>query len=269
MSESNRAQEMIDYLLGALPEAETERFDALSIADAEFAAELNASEKNLVDAYVEGELSGATLERFESQYLASPLRREKVEFARAFHRFAEENRDERLRDVAIAPIRPARPSAGLLSTLRSLSESLALRWSLAAVAATLLAVGGWWSFQNRSSTAGKQLVASFVLTAPVRGSDQVPVLAIAKGSADIEVQMELESDDYATYRVALADESAGAELWQSGTLKVTAAGENHRLAVRFPARLVKPGIYSLVATGIRPDGDGEVIGNYPFRARIE
>ena len=104
MSESiDRAAAMIQYLLGTLPEAETERFDALSVADPEFANELTAIEKNLVDAYVEGELTGPTLERFESHYLASPLRREKVEFARAFHNFADERRRAQERRVVSRP----------------------------------------------------------------------------------------------------------------------------------------------------------------------
>ena len=76
------------YLLGALPEADAEGFDELSFTDDDFASELSAAEKDLVDAYVNGELKGEKLQSFESYYLASPLRREKVEFARVFQQFA-------------------------------------------------------------------------------------------------------------------------------------------------------------------------------------
>src|SRR5467141_4149827 len=90
MSEQTFDQQAVaQYLLGALPEAETERLDELSITDAEFAEALQVAEKDLVDAYVQGELNGAALERFRSYYLASPLRREKVQFAQAFKVFAE------------------------------------------------------------------------------------------------------------------------------------------------------------------------------------
>ncbi|MFN2493080.1 MAG: hypothetical protein ABR501_09385, partial [Pyrinomonadaceae bacterium] len=71
-------QTVTQYLLGSLPEAEAERFDELSFTDDEFADALMAAEKDLVDAYVQGELTGAELEQFKSHYLASPLRREQV-----------------------------------------------------------------------------------------------------------------------------------------------------------------------------------------------
>src|SRR5947207_11833289 len=70
------------YLLGLLPEAETERMDELSFTDDEFAQALKAVEKDLVDAYVQGELSGVNLEQFKTVYLASPFRRDNMQFAR-------------------------------------------------------------------------------------------------------------------------------------------------------------------------------------------
>jgi hypothetical protein len=73
------------YLLGALPPDETERLDDLSIANDDFAARLSAVENDLVDAYVQGELSGDTLERFRTSYQSSPLRREKVTFAQSLY----------------------------------------------------------------------------------------------------------------------------------------------------------------------------------------
>ncbi|HTM24627.1 MAG TPA: hypothetical protein VL225_05485 [Vicinamibacterales bacterium] len=73
---------LIRYLLGALPDEEAERLDEQSIVDEGMAARLRILEDDLVDAYVSGALSGETLERFESYYLASPRRREKVAFAK-------------------------------------------------------------------------------------------------------------------------------------------------------------------------------------------
>ena len=69
-------QKMIHYLLGSLPEKEAERLDELSITDDDFALRLNDAENDLVDAYVRGELSAETRERFKTFYLASSKRRE-------------------------------------------------------------------------------------------------------------------------------------------------------------------------------------------------
>src|SRR5580765_6197913 len=72
---------LIRYLVGALAEPEAERLDELSIVDDEFAARLRAIENDLVDGYVRGELSGETLDLFQSNYLPSSASREKVRFA--------------------------------------------------------------------------------------------------------------------------------------------------------------------------------------------
>jgi len=57
-------QVITDYLLGALPEAETERLDELSLTDDDFIRRLKVAENDLVDAYVKGELSGGALAQF-------------------------------------------------------------------------------------------------------------------------------------------------------------------------------------------------------------
>jgi hypothetical protein len=78
--------QLVRYLLGLLLEEDAERLDAASIADDDVAAALRTAEDDLVDAYVRGLLTGETLERFESFYLASPRRRAKVCHARTFLR---------------------------------------------------------------------------------------------------------------------------------------------------------------------------------------
>ena len=100
---------MTAYLLGSLPEAETEQLDELSFTDDEFAAELMAAEKDLVDAYVHGELRGAKLEQFKTYYLASPVRREKVKFAQAFQEFAAKNIAETAEEALCPGARPGEP----------------------------------------------------------------------------------------------------------------------------------------------------------------
>jgi hypothetical protein len=78
------AERLHDYLLGLLPEEEVERLDEESIADDDVAARLSAVEDDLVDAYVTETLDQSTRARFETVYLMSPQRREKVKFARRF-----------------------------------------------------------------------------------------------------------------------------------------------------------------------------------------
>ena len=76
MSEDTTQNQVVtQYLLGALSRSETERLDELSFTDDEFAESLQSAEKDLVDDYVQGQLSETNLERFNSYYLSTPLRR--------------------------------------------------------------------------------------------------------------------------------------------------------------------------------------------------
>ena len=135
------------YLLGSLPEAETERLDELSFADDEFAETLKAVEKDLVDAYIQGELTGSALEQFKSYYLASPLRREKVEFAQAFQVFREQSAGTGAEVRTEAA--PKHKGFSWFSALsRFTAPRLALQWGFAGVALVLLIAGGWLVFEN-------------------------------------------------------------------------------------------------------------------------
>lgn len=137
-------QEITSYLLGALPEAETEYFDELSFTDDKFADQLKIAEKDLVDAYVNNELSGKNLENFKIYYLASPIRREKVEFAKSFQKFAEKKIGETITE------KEQKPSffAGLFSVLTN--PRPVLQWGFALAALALMFFGGWlWLENNR------------------------------------------------------------------------------------------------------------------------
>jgi anti-sigma factor RsiW len=136
-------QAITRYLLGSLPEAEAERLDELSFTDDEFAESLEAAEKDLVDAYVQGELSGAALEQFKSHYLASPLRRERVKFAQAFHLLAERQAAAQVAEVsAEKPAVAKRKGPGWFSALSALAAPRpALQWGAALAALALLVLG--------------------------------------------------------------------------------------------------------------------------------
>jgi hypothetical protein len=137
--------EMItQYLLGALPEAETARLDELSISDDEFAGALSTAEKDLVDAYVQGELPADELEQFKRFYLASPLRREKVEFARTFQVWSESNAS-----ASAVELKSERRVKTVSSWFPGLNApNYGWQWGFAVIVLLLMVTGGWLVFQN-------------------------------------------------------------------------------------------------------------------------
>jgi uncharacterized protein YdcH (DUF465 family) len=348
-------QKLRAFLLGALSEDEAENFDELSFTDDAFADELSAAEKDLVDAYVRGELSGAELENFKNYYLASPRRRERVEFASAFQTFAG-NEIVKTEKETVAEAAPKRGLARLFGTGNIFGGlRYALQFGFVAAALLFMILGGWLWTENRRLTEQasetqrrrdeisgreqqlqKQLeteqnqtaetanelarlreervrledelnrektlkeqviagqkkaeqrppqqtlpnapkqpsvqprlsIASFILAPPLRGNDQIPNLSIPAKTDTVAAQLQLETDEFASYRVALVDQS-NQTLWQSGKIKAQQAGTGKVLNVRIPARILKSQVYSLVVAGIGATSAAEEISSYPIRIVLD
>jgi cell division protein FtsB len=141
---TNQNQVITQYLLGTLPEVERERLDELSISSEEFAESLSSTENDLIDSYVQGDLSGTMLAQFRSHYLASPVRRERVEFAEAFQVFATKQ------SVSDKPAEPdGKRKGGWLSTLSIFgAKHPAVRWGFAVVVVAFLAAGAFLLVQT-------------------------------------------------------------------------------------------------------------------------
>lgn len=131
-------QYLIRYLLGQLSEEEAERLDEMSITDDETATRLRVVEDDLVDVYVRGALPAEVRTRFEQVYLASPKRRERVEFAQQFRR-AVDRVEPAVSPVSAAaapapraPVPMARPAAAPAPIARPAGRWLA--WAAAILA---------------------------------------------------------------------------------------------------------------------------------------
>jgi hypothetical protein len=74
---------MIRYLLGDLSEQEQVQLEERYFTDDDCFQQLLALEDELIDDYVRGELAAGDRKLFEQRFLASPERRQKVEFAQA------------------------------------------------------------------------------------------------------------------------------------------------------------------------------------------
>lgn len=141
------------YLLGLLPDDEAERLDELSVADDEVAWRLRVVEDDLVDAYVRGRLGGPTREQFESFYLSSERRRQKVTFARSF--LGAVDREDRPADTDTGGDDIRAQAAERATVARGVAPSYGSRVprsraarGLAAAAALLLLVSGVLLYQG-------------------------------------------------------------------------------------------------------------------------
>jgi hypothetical protein len=261
---------LVRYLLGSLPEEESQHLDERSIADDDFAERLKAIETDLIDAYVAGELTPDERIRFEAVYAAAAEGRARIDFARA-----------------------------LSARTRTGRQSYRGYPALAAAAMVLLAIGGYWLIRpNRSpapaapaahvqpatpSRAPTQspspsigappppstTILSFVLAAPRRSAAGALVIAVPNGQGNVELRLEIEEDDFAEYDATLKDAAGVRTLWRSGRVKAEGPGSNRVVPIRVPANLLTPRPHVLELRGLPAAASPQILGSYPFRVVVQ
>lgn len=284
MSEQSwNEQLIIDYLLGDLPESETERLDELSVANDEFAEFLLVVENDLVDAYVRNELPENKRARFQSHYLASSRRREKVAFAQTFL-----NHVDHARTIPQKVFSPSRKFewAALAAALVMLSlagyllvANIQLRRQIAQMkeehtAFQLHEEKKLAPLQKKIETLQRQpadhgsapaKLFAFTLLPQQRGISSIPNVVIPPGTESLALTAKLESDDFSLYETALKDPATDKVLWRSGQVK----SMNQSITIKLPANLLKSQNYVLEISGISGSGQSEIISGYPFHVAMQ
>jgi hypothetical protein len=291
------ADELVQYLLGALPPEETERLDEASIVDDDMAARLRRIEDDLVDSYVRGQLSGDTLARFESHYLSSRHRRERVEFARKFLRAVDKVDKE---PAPVAADVPPRPKASKLVATLAVAATLSLVAGGALLLQTVRLGRGLRTAQSdrvavdqrardlerevgelraANATVTRELAraresaatvpheaatVALVLLPQTRSIGPVPTLAMPPGTEQLGFELRLETNDFPSYQVGLRDPSVNTVIWRSGWVAAKSSAGQSSVRVGVPARALKPQHYSLDLSGRRTAGGTEVVGSYAF-----
>src|SRR5439155_12200512 len=77
--------------------------EEIAFSDSNYLEHVRAVEKDLVDEYARGELSGAAREAFEQRFFASEERRRQIEFARALMQVVGESPARASSDAAAIP----------------------------------------------------------------------------------------------------------------------------------------------------------------------
>lgn len=136
--------DLTQYLLGKLQGEQCERLDELSIADDEFAERLSVAENELVDAYVRNQLRSDVLRDFESHYLATDVRREKVAMARAFLLGVSAESSKTVPELSTE-----RPNSTLSKWPQHRALPLRYAWLAVAAVLVLCATTAWLAMENR------------------------------------------------------------------------------------------------------------------------
>lgn len=284
-TETPSVQTIRDYLLGQLPESETERLDELSVTDEECGERIRAVEHDLADAFARGELHGVVLEQFRSRFLTTPRRREATRFAEALQSLDENSGRDSSSEAGRAPTTVVR-------------EPRRWRELLALAAAIMLATASvWLALDNRTlrervtsaelerdqqlreaeapraaepappatiSPPLLQTVATLVLAPQLRSGRQLPTVTVAGDTGNVAVQLDLEPVDYPAYDAALVASSGDRVLWRSERLVARTVGDRKRIDVSLPATILSPQEYLIRISGVPARGASAIVGEYRF-----
>jgi hypothetical protein len=271
---------LIRYILRDLPEGEAERLDERSVTDEAFAQRLREVENDLVDRYAREGATDGSLTLFEQQFRESTYLRNKVQFARALQQLAAPVGT----GAATAPVSPtgrrrwlegfAAAAVLLLVAAGYLAlRTVSLRQDVARLEAERSAV----SRQNEQlqrdlegvrATPRQLKSATFLLRPPRRGTDE-QILTVPSGTAQVSLQLIIESSEYKMFWASLQDSASGRTVWRSGDLSGIADGGNRIVAVTIPVSVLASGRYSLDVSGNSGAGAFEPAGSYQLRVMLE
>jgi len=297
------------YLLGELPEAEQTKLEEHAFSDSDYLQHVRAVEKDLMDEYARGELSGPEREAFEQRFFASAHRRRQIEFARALMQVSGES--------------PARAAAAATTSwwdslfLFGRGLNPALRFALAALALFIL-IGGVWLFRESMRSRREQaqiqpseatplvqengtpksnaeqhaqneppattspanrlegrqtpppVVASLLLLPGTsRGSEGHPHLIIAPATSTAQLRVVLESGDQYKTYDLELRTISGKAVRRQGGLTAHGGPGGRAVVLTLPANLLITGDYELTLNGINEQQRAEPLGFYYFSVRKE
>ena len=288
----------VKYLLGNLSEEEQVQVEDRAFADGDYMSALEATEADLIDAYVRGQLSQSDRRSFEFRFLTSPERRRKVEFARALATITSESKTQESRAAGREFFMRAfwgwnpvvQLAAGMVALMCIaggawlVSENAAIRSRVAALEAdrrdfdareqTLRqrlseeqARAVALAAQNRepSEPARAPLVASLILVPGLsRAPTRVEQLVLSPSAQMARIEIQVESrDDYPRFRAELRTRS-GEEVLSRSNLTRQKSGPGFTVALDVPASALAVGDYELALKGIAADHTSQDVGYYYF-----
>jgi hypothetical protein len=267
-------KQIVRYLLGQAPPAESERLDELCFIDDDFSARLQISEDDLIDAYARGKLGGDERNQFERKYLAVPYLRERVRFAKVLSDLIKAEKpkptswaEKFLRyfswaEISFRPLLTTAAAAFLLG-IASLSTYTILRdQDHAKVAEAPIAPTPTPDHSPVTSPSVnvapqaatppavfKSNPAVFVLSAGTRDSATSRSFVVPRKIEKVIFRLNLNEVKYARYRVVLKTRDE-IPVWTSGEIAPITGKLGGTLNVTIPADKLAPRTYIITLTGL-------------------
>jgi len=239
-----------DYLLGRIPEEEDAEVGARLLTDHQFYEELSMVEDELIDRYLGGTLSESDRESFESHFVSSYERQQKVRFARALRK-----------KVSVTG------TARLVSPPRSSFFPFRISYAVAAATVLIIVGGSLLLLYRRSLLPSGRVLAIELTPAPAtRDVSEAKQFSLTPDIGSVHLQLDLAENEYQSYEAVLRDSSLRS-MHTAKNLKPQIVNNFAVVIVDLDADLLSPGEYRIQLSGTTPDGRSESVATYSFTVR--
>jgi hypothetical protein len=247
--------ELREYLLGILPGPQQEQLEKRVLTDSEFYEQLLASEDELVDEYLSNSLNERERRQFESHFGASKDRRQKIHFGQSLRTYLQSRTDPQVETVSL---KSPGVFAGFWWQRKAIAVSLFIAVAFGVLAVFLLS-------QKRSGQLAPQGQVAVVTLVPgsVRSEGALQRVAQPRGNGSVQIKLELGTNEYQTYRVALFREDELITTFEP--VRAQNEGGHFVLPVTVESSRLEPGDYRLKVEGISVSGQTEFKDQYRFR----
>jgi hypothetical protein len=246
-------REVRDYLLGALPEKRREEIEQKFFEDDDFHLEVEIVEEELFDDYLQKKLSDQERRLFETHFLASPLRRQRLQFARAFH--------HKINSTPVVPVTPVLPLPARSFTARlypyALAASLLVMAALGTLDYHLSRSVREEQNKNASLTRQNAQLQAQIVPNSIFQTEQLfpkgsrsgpqPQLTVPKDALALQFKLVVPANFPAPVRIDLLND-AGKSIFSQQGAQVESAGNQRLVSALIKARYLPPGDYLLRLT---------------------
>lgn len=266
MKDTIKEKLIVKYLLGQLSDAKMVKIEEKYVTDKNFFEQLLAIEDDLIDDYVRGRLTRRQRRQFETYFLSTPERRDKLEFAFSLLNLIPESRNQML-DRVMARI------TFLNDQVNQLFKSPIFQTGLATAVVVLIITIAWLLVQFKQKLTEQQslkpLLVSFNLLPGTYREDKSSVIhspfIITNNVQLVQLRLEVWSEEtYESYRAMLKAPS-GEEIWQQNLLKLQTTNRGNFIVLMLPQNLFSDGEYEIELSGKKLQGEFKNIGYYYFK----
>lgn len=259
-----------EFLLGGLDDEQRVRIEDQFLTDSETREKILAAEQELIEDYLEDSLTATDRERFTSLYARTSEQRRKLRITKSI-------KDWALSEAALPQVIPAK-----VSIWDRLRNWLRLRPAVVpitvAIVFALVIVAVWLNQGNRHSAIEQelaqlnspsslrevppQMVRLELSPVAVRSGNQPREIALRDDVAIVELVLPWTRERYSKYHAQLSRVGEN----DGFTIPNVPAGSDSEnvIRLRFPARLLHRGHYTLELSGIASDGSQGSSEEYTF-----